>query len=79
MVSDAFIASVKFHTGVDMKVHDKVVAVGYGFVKKGSESWPEWLVKGAHSITHMKDSVFGTLVKTDRQDSWVNSIYFKAI
>ena len=66
-----------------MKLHDKVVAIGYRYVKPTSDkskTWPEWLEEGIHSITHLKKNEFGTLVKTDKQkEFWVNTNFFNLV
>ena len=66
-----------------MKRGDIVIAVGYLITKKkdgnkkDEKIWPDFLEKGTHRISITRDTSFGTLVKTDRHPSWLNSKWFR--
>ena len=63
-----------------MNVGDNVIAVGYLHLTKEEAKknpWPAWLLKGQHQISRIKSNGFGTLVQTDKQPQWMNSMWFR--
>ena len=57
---------------------DKLTAIGYRLLKdENKKKWPEWLLKGEHRVSNVKTNGFGTLVKTDRQNEWMNIEWFR--
>ena len=69
-----------------MKVGDKIEAVGVyrtfanedvlGEVKT---YFPDFLVPGIHTIQAIQTNEWGTLVKTNKMDFWVNIRWFKPV
>jgi hypothetical protein len=41
--------------------------------------FPGWLKKGIHRITKVKRNLFGTLVKTDKMNIWLNLDWFAEV
>lgn len=53
-----------------MRKGQLVQAQGYQMQKpeENAEVWPSWLVEGTHRIVETKKTLFGLLVRTDKQN-----------